>query len=263
MGKRNKLLKSGLSKKNFQNVLQSKKNEKSVVLNKTFNAPLTDINQDLDMSVEDFEKSNAKDLNKTVINEEALEKQSNLFGIEKEKLRTFLENPMRHRRQITKVVLSKGQRKRLEKKEKFKKKKELVEKIKLNQTMMMNTSMNKSLNITKQLDAKKNDNFNLNDFNNTLNNLLDEISENKKEEKRNRIPENKNKSVKSAKKIKNLLNAEKEKINKVIENKAYQANPLEAMKMHVKNAIILQERKKKIEESFEKNYNFLNLNKFK
>jgi hypothetical protein len=271
MGKRNKILKSGLSKKNFQNVLQSKKNDKSVLLNKTYNTINTNNiknpkflekneDEDQDMSVDNLNKTTTRDLNKTLLNEDAVERQSKLFGIEKEKLRTFLENPMRHRRQITKVVLSKGQKRRLEKKEKFKKKKELIEKIKLNQSMIINNTMNKSLNITKNLESGKNDNFNLNDFNHTLHNLMDEISENKKNEI-SRASEGKSKNTKNAKKLKNILNAEKEKIKKVIENKNYQANPMEAMKFHIKNSIVQQERKKKIEENYQKNYNFLNLNK--
>ena len=58
-----------------------------------------------------------------------------------------------------------------------------------------------------------------------------------------------------------MLNSEKEKIRKVIENKNYQSNPLEAMKFHIKNTQMLEERKKKINESFQKNYNFLNMKK--
>jgi len=124
----------------------------------------------------------------------------------------------------------------------------------------MNTTMNKSLNVTKNLETKKNDNFNLCDFNNTLANLMDEFSENKKVDTKPAEFQNKNKK-KNAKQLKNLLNSEKEKIIKVIENKNYQANPLDAMKFHLKNSIILQERKKKIEDNYQKNYNFLNLKK--
>ena len=55
---------------------------------------------------------------------------------------------------------------------------------------------------------------------------------------------------------------EKAKIKKVIDNRAYQLNPVEAMKSHIKNAQLIAERNKKIDENFQKNYNFLNMKKF-
>ena len=83
---------------------------------------------------------------------------------------------MRHRRvKNNKVVLSRGQKRRLDKKQKFARRKELEEKIKLNQTMI-NTTMNKTMTE----EPKKSDKFNLGDINNDILNLLSDISKEKK-----------------------------------------------------------------------------------
>lgn len=83
---------------------------------------------------------------------------------------------LRHRRvKNNKIVLSRGQKRRAEKKQKFVRRKDLEEKIKLNQSMM-NTTLNKT--ITEQ--PKKKEQFNLNDMNDNILNLLDDISKEKK-----------------------------------------------------------------------------------
>jgi hypothetical protein len=81
MGKRNKLQKGGLSRKNHLTVIKSKKTA----------------SQPVNMSIE---------------SEEEVHNQSNIKEPSKPK-------PLRHRRTITKVVLSRGQKRRAEKREKF------------------------------------------------------------------------------------------------------------------------------------------------
>jgi hypothetical protein len=83
---------------------------------------------------------------------------------------------MRHRRvKNNKEVLSRGQKRRLDKKQKFVRRNDLVEKIKLNQSMI-NTTMNKTI----IEEPKKNDKFNLGDINSDILNLLSDISKEKK-----------------------------------------------------------------------------------
>jgi hypothetical protein len=52
---------------------------------------------------------------------------------------------------------------------------------------------------------------------------------------------------------------EKSKIQQVISNPNFVKNPLESLKQHIKTTQLLKERQKKIEENYQKNYNFLNL----
>lgn len=51
------------------------------------------------------------------------------------------------------------------------------------------------------------------------------------------------------------------KIKKVINNKNYQFDPIQALKSHIKNTQMIEERNKKLDEQFQKNYNLLNIKK--
>lgn len=128
MGKRNKIAKAGMSKKNYQAVLNKNKNKSMMV----------------EESIGEIEKS-----------------------VEEEQIKSSEPKPLRHRRNVRKDVLSKGQRRRQEKKDKFKRREVLVEKIKLNQSMI-NTTMNKSM----APNISKTNNFDLVDLDSTLVNLM-------------------------------------------------------------------------------------------
>jgi hypothetical protein len=278
MGKRNKFSKIGISKKTYNSLLRAKKKNmnNTTMLNQTH---VEEIGSDQEISDNDMDTSNlmnttsnkfnktkllnttSNNLNKSIINEDLVNRQSSLLGIDKKILMAACENPIRHRRQITKIVLSKGQKKRQAKKEKFKKREELVEKIKLNNSMINQSMLNKtSLTVNKIKAPEKKDGFNLGDIDNTLGNLLDELQQSKEDEK---IVQNVkfSNTHRNKRNLKKILQGEKEKIKKVIDNKNYQSNPLEAMKFHIKNAQLINERNKKIEENFQKNYNFLNIKK--
>jgi hypothetical protein len=257
MGKRNKFSKIGICTRKYKSQLDVTKNK---INSNTSRLNKTQMDLEMDGGIDDEKVELKPNLNHTVIDEDKLNRHSSILGIEKDHLRSFMLNPVRHRRPVTKIVLSKGQKKRLEKKEKFKRKEVLCEKIKLSNSMI-NITNNKTLNLSKtdivNTVSLKKDQFNLLDINNTLGDLIDDIKENKEEV---------NLCVKSSthrgkRNLNKLLNQEKEKIKKVIENKNYQSNPLEAMKFHIKNAQLIEERKKKIDENFQKNYNFLNLKK--
>ena len=125
MGKRNKLTKSGLSKrytKNFNNKETTKE-----------------------------ENSDNSEISEEIIKTEP--------------------KSIRHRRKITKIVLSRGQRRRLKKKEQSGKKKILEEKSK------KTNIKEKTLNVKES----KSDKFNLGDIDKTILNMLDDISNEKKE----------------------------------------------------------------------------------
>lgn len=252
MGKRNKFCKIGMNKSFLKTMVKDMNKKKEHTINKS--KMLSD-----EESSEEVEVDQRPNLNKTTINENAVDKQCSILGVDKKDLINVLQNPIRHRRAVNHVVLSKGQKKRLEKKERVKRREQLIEKIKLNNSMInMSSRMNKttnngdvSMNVT-----QKNDQFNLFDINNTIGNMLADIKEDQEEEN---IKDTKFKNHRAKRNFKKILNEEKEKIKKVMQNKNYQANPLEAMKFHIKNAQIMEERKKKIEENFNRNYNFLNL----
>ena len=77
---------------------------------------------------------------------------------------------MRHRRQITNIVLSRGPKRRLKKKEKFVTRKKLEDDVQ---------SKNKK-EIVSNVKETKVDKFNLGDIDNTLLNMLSEIGNEKK-----------------------------------------------------------------------------------
>lgn len=277
MGKRNKFSKIGVSKKSYNALLRAKKkniNNKSMMNTTQIEEENSQgNNSDMDMNTSMLNSTSNKlnkskmlnttsrGLNKSIINEHMVDRQSSIMGIDKKILMAAMENPTRNRRKITKIVLSKGQRKRLVKKERFKKREELVEKIKLNNSMINSSMLNRTnLTVNKIKAPEKKDGFNLLEIDNTLGNLLDEIQQGKGEEK---IVTNMkfSNTHRNKRNLKRILQGEKEKIQQVVENKNYQSNPLEAMKFHIKNAQLINERNKKIEENFQKNYNFLNLKK--
>jgi hypothetical protein len=263
MGKRNKFGKIGMTRKNYQSLIKTKKRLQENN-NKTRIEPESEEDQ-MDLSSENLEitqiadksKLNKSKLNQSIINESKVDLHSSRMGIDREILMNAIRNPIRHRRVITKIVLSKGQRKRLEKRNRFKRKEELVEKIKLNQSMMNTSILDKTKHTIKEENLKeKRVEFDLKEMDKTLGNLLDDIQDEEKV-----VLQTKNITHRSKKNLKKILSEEKAKIKKVVENKNYQSNPLESMKNHIKNAQILAERNKKIEENFQKNYNFLNMKK--
>ncbi len=147
MGKRNKFSKIGVSSAKLNN---SKKKEERInrnnisKLNKT-QMEMSDSDDDMDlnqtlnlnnttMNMNKSKLSNlntAKNPNQSILNESLVEKQSNITGIDKETLRGYLQNPTRHRRAITKIVLSKGQKKDKLKRKGLLKKWNFVKKLKL------------------------------------------------------------------------------------------------------------------------------------
>lgn len=56
-----------------------------------------------------------------------------------------------------------------------------------------------------------------------------------------------------------LRSKEKAKIQSVISNPNFVKNPLDSLKSHIKTTQLLKERQKKIDETYQKNYNFLNM----
>lgn len=275
MGKRNKLHKAGFSKKNYMAVMKSKKDKlNSTKLN---NAQLSEQDEEECSSREESfhkqENSFMNNKNQTFVNESVLNRCKKEFGLTENDLNTTINNPMRHRRQINKVVLSKGQKQRLQKKEKFIKRNDLVEKIKLNQTMIQNQTMNKNkimtgLNATMQVNQTKQDKFNLMDLDQTVMNLMNEINEevnpvavmnsnNSKSPLNQQVAVQSNK--RSKKNVKKVLCTEKERIKKLMENRGFQNNPIENVKNQIKREQMVKERNKKMEENFQKNYNLLNM----
>jgi hypothetical protein len=51
------------------------------------------------------------------------------------------------------------------------------------------------------------------------------------------------------------------KIKKVLDNKSFQTNSVEAIKAHIKNNLLIKERQAKANENFKKNFDILNFKK--
>jgi hypothetical protein len=266
MGKRNKIAKGGFSKKNYQTVMKSKKDIKNQ-LSRTFvqdenmkkESQSSEENDESEEIVEQTNHNKSKYISKSFVNEEALQRHRSILGIDETMLNTS-QHPLRHRREKHSNILSKGQRKRLEKREKFKRRKDLEEKIKLNNTMI-----NQSMNKTQIKNSKKPETgFNLNEVDTTLMNLIEDIKNESEETKiipNKLIIPNQKLKTRSKKICKKIINDEKQNILKIMENKNFQKNPMETMQLHIKSAQLMNERRKKAEENFQKNYNLLNIKK--
>lgn len=142
--------------------------------------------------------------------------------------------PYRHRRQISKIVLSKGQRNRLLKKQKWKNRQNFLDKI---------TKPNKSENVN-NIKTPGPKNFNLEN----INNEIKEITNQEIKIQKNKI------SSKMRNKKQNLpyiLNKEKNKILKTIENPCYLSDPLETIKRQIHQEQILKERQFKNKKLYE------------
>jgi hypothetical protein len=135
MGKRNKLAKSGLSRKYKKNIINKERLKEN-------DSVISEISENV------------------VINNEP--------------------KPIRHRRKITNIVLSRGQKRRLKKKAKFIPKKKLEDNLKT-----------KNKEEVSHIHETKTDKFNLGDIDNTLLNMLNDISTEKKEVKLDSIRKNK------------------------------------------------------------------------
>lgn len=253
MGKKNKLFKSGLPrnqiKKNKEEKIRIELAKAKLLSQKKDNIPTTNKNN----------KNQVLKIKTPIVNYnlDSLKKVNDSLGLTKEQIDSLYSRPLRNRRYVNNLVLTRREKKKEMRKQKKEIKLKMEEKTKLDITL--NPNLHKKNDFCeKNLGDKKNPKNNKTtlgfDFG-EMNDIIMDIG--KKESKKENL-ENKMKDSRISKQ-KNLIYTEANKINKVLNNKEFLSNPNQAMKTEIQENQRINERNKKIREEFNKNYNLLNL----
>ena len=253
MGKKSKIYRSGLPRN------QIKKSQNKQI-------PKVQINpQSIPKeSSEPIQKQHIKLIPSVNYNLDALKKANETLGLSQAEITSLYKHPLRNRRYVNNLTLTKREKKRELRKMKKELKKQMEDKTKLDITLNPNlhyrNKIEENLNITniKRKEEKNKINkttagFNFGEMDDLINDMVED-NENKM------LKENKkNKSSMRNKNQRNLIYSEANEINNILNNKEFLAEPNMTLKMQIQEQQKLKERNEKIKEEFNKNYNFLNL----
>ena len=255
MGKKSKLFKSGLPRNQIKKLLNIKKEIARLPIN---NIP------EVKKSSENTKKdAQMKILPNVSYNLDTLKKVNDSLGLTEEQIKLLYTRPLRNRRFVNNLTLSRREKKRELRKMKRNLKEKMEEKTKLDITMnpnlhQRNKIMQNLIPTSKEEKQKIKNNktsigFNFDEMNGLINDMA--------EEEENRInDENKNtKNSLRIKKQRNMIYNEANKINNVLNDQEFLNNPNEVMKTQIQENQKQMERNKQIREEFNQKYNFLNL----
>lgn len=155
---------------------------------------------------------------------------------------------IRHRRDKTTDIYSKGQKKRLLKKARRYKRIEFV-----------NTLQSNIRNIKKEEKPEK-ENFYFSKIDDEIENIIQSEIEKENENKKKEIKSNLNLSnnKNKRKKIKNVILIEQSKIMQALNNPKFHSNPRQAITDHIKTVQLIEKRKKEMKLNMEKNIKYIN-----
>jgi len=253
MGKKSKLFKSGLPRTFIKNNQKKiiKYNPAQITDKSNLNNILNKKNHNDSMSLSSNSSYDGKNLNskkymnKTVnYDMDVLKKTNESLGLSQKEIENILKYPMRNRRPVYNLKLTRRQKKSLLRKEKEKHMKKIEENTKLNISMNNNLSTILDINKTVVKKEKKKNKFDFDDFNNAFKHI--------ENEEKNKINKNNNYSNKNKK---NIINEAEKNINNFLNNK----NNFEDIRLKIKKNQQIAEYNKKIKEEYDKNYNFLNI----
>ena len=252
MGKKSKIYKSGLPRN------QIKKSQNKQISKIQINP------QSIQKESEPVQKQHIKLIPSVNYNLDALKKANETLGLSQAEINTLYTRPLRNRRYVNNLTLTKREKKRELRKMKKELKKQMEDKTKLDITLNPNlhyrNKIEENLNITniKRKEEKNKMNkttagFNFGEMDDLINDMVED-TENKM------LKENKkNKSSMRNKNQRNLIYNEANEINNILNNKEFLSDPNMTLKMQIQEQQKLKERNEKIKEEFNKNYNFLNL----
>ena len=255
MGKKSKLFKSGLPRNQIKKLSNIKKEIARLPIN---NIP--EVKKSSENSKKDVQM---KILPNVSYNLDTLKKVNDSLGLTEEQIKLLYTRPLRNRRFVNNLTLSKREKKRELRKMKRNLKEKMEEKTKLDITMnpnlhQRNEIMQNLIPTSKEEKQKIKNNktsigFNFGEMNGLINDMA--------EEEENRInDENKNsKNSLRIKKQRNMIYNEANKINNVLNDQEFLNNPNEVMKTQIQENQKQMERNKQIREEFNQKYNFLNL----
>ena len=253
MGKTSKLYKSGLPRNQFKKPL-----------NKPI--PKTKI---IASSLPQQSDSNIKPKQKLIphvnYNLDALKKANETLGLSQDEINSLYTRPLRNRRYVNNLTLTKREKKREMRKMKKELKKEMEDKTKLDITLNPNLHFRNKMEeddlLQSDLKRKEKKNkinkttlgFNFEEMDGLINDLVED-NEN------NLIKENiKNKSSMRNKNQRKLIYNEANEINNILNNKEFLSDPNGTLKMQIQEQQKIKERNDKIKEEFNQKYNLLNL----
>ena len=251
MGKKSKMYRSGLPRN------QIKKSQNKPI-------PKIQINPQ-PQSTEPVQKKYVKLVPQINYNLDALKKANETLGLSQDQIKTLYTRPLRNRRYVNNLTLTKREKKRELRKMKKELKQQMEDKTKLDITLNPNlhyrNKIEENLNVTKSLKRKEEKNkmnrtsagFNFGEMDDIINDMVED-TENKMIKENN-----KNKSSMRNKNQRNLIYNEANEINNILTNKEFLSNPNSTLKMQIQEQQKIKERNEKIKEEFNKNYNFLNL----
>ena len=254
MGKKSKIYKSGLPRN------QIKKQNKQI--NKIQNNQQINIKQDNIIS-EPLKNSNIKYIPMINYNIDALKKANETLGLSQDQINSLYKHPLRNRRYVNNLTLTKREKKRELRKMKKELNQQMEDKTKLDITLNPNlhfrNTIEQELNSNNKIKKEKNKinkttlGFNFEEMNGLINDMV--------EDDENKIyKENiKNKSSIRNKNQRNLIYNEANEINNILNNKEFIENPNITLKTRIQEQQKIKERNEKIKEEFNQKYNLLNL----
>ena len=256
MGKKSKIFRSGLPRNQIKKSLPLNIKKEKIQLQN---------NNTQEQQISEKQKN----INKNKIfpnvsyNLEALQKANETLGLTDDQINTLYTRPLRNRRFVHNLTLTKREKKKALRTMKKKLKERMEEKTKLDITMnpnlhQRNKIMQDLIPSSKEEKQKMKNNkttlgFNFDEMNGLINDMAEE-----EENKVNNDNKN-NKSSIRIKKQRNLIYNEANQINNILNNKEFLNNPNEVLKMQIQENHKLNERNRKIREEFNQKYNLLNL----
>ena len=255
MGKKSKIYKSGLPRNQIKKLSNIKKEIARLPINNT-----PEVKKSSENTQKDVQMKKVPNVN---YNLDTLKKVNDSLGLTEEQIKLLYTRPLRNRRFVNNLTLSRREKKRELRKMKRHLKEKMEEKTKLDITMnpnlhQRNKIMQNLIPSSKEEKQKINNNktsigFNFDEMNGLINDMA--------EEEENRInDENKNsKNSLRIKKQRNMIYNEANKINNVLNDQEFLNNPNEVMKTQIQENQKQMERNKQIRQEFNQKYNFLNL----
>ena len=196
-------------------------------------------------------------------NIDALKKANETLGLSQDQINSLYKHPLRNRRYVNNLTLTKREKKRELRKMKKELKQQMEDKTKLDITLNPNlhfrNTIEQELNSNNKIKKEKNKinkttlGFNFEEMNGLINDMV--------EDDENKIyKENiKNKSSIRNKNQRNLIYNEANEINNILNNKEFIENPNITLKTRIQEQQKIKERNEKIREEFNQKYNLLNL----
>ena len=255
MGKKSKIFKSGLPRNQIKKLSNIKKEIAKLPINKV---------PEVKKTSENSQKTAQMKISPNVsYNLDTLKKVNDSLGLTEEQIKLLYTRPLRNRRFVNNLTMSRREKKRELRKMKRHLKEKMEEKTKLDITMnpnlhQRNKIMQNLIPTSKEEKQKIKNNktsigFNFDEMNGLINDMV--------EEEENRInDENKNsKNSLRIKKQRNIIYSEANKINNVLNDQEFLNNPNEVLKNQIQENQKQMERNKQIRQEFNQKYNFLNL----